>query len=282
MLVYLAWRGICIRAFRESGAPMSTLIVIPARLGATRLPQKPLRDLAGKPLVVRVLERVWSFGLAAEIVVATDSELVAAVVLAAGGQVALTRSDHPSGTDRAAEVAALTAYAAHDVIVNVQGDEPFLAPEAVTLAAGFVERHEFPIGTAACRDDASILDEPSVVKVVADRTGRALYFSRAPIPFLRDAADSAVRSGIVLRHIGVYAYTRSALERWVSLAPSALETVERLEQLRPLADGLAIGVGITSPISGGGIDTEDDLRRANASWPNPVQSVSSPVAAGIR
>lgn len=261
---------------------MSTLIVIPARLGATRLPQKPLRDLAGKPLVVRVLERVRSFSLAADIVVATDSELIAAAVRAAGGQVALTRPDHPSGTDRVAEVAALPAYRAHDVIVNIQGDEPFLAAEAVTLAAGFVERDEFPIGTAACPDNASILDEPAAVKVVADRTGRALYFSRAPIPFLRDAADSAVRNGLVLRHIGVYAYTRWALERWVSLPPSALEIAEHLEQLRPLADGLAIGVGITSPVSGGGIDTEDDLRRANASWPNPVQSVSPPVAAGIR
>ena len=261
---------------------MSTLIVIPARLGATRLPQKPLRDLAGKPLVVRVVERVQSFGLAAEIVVATDSELVAAAVRAAGAHVALTRLDHPSGTDRVAEVAALPAYRAHDVIVNVQGDEPFLASEAVMLAAGFVERAEFSIGTAACPDDVSILDEPAVVKVVVDRTGRALYFSRAPIPFLRDAADSAVRNGLVLRHIGIYAYTRAALERWVSLTPSALEMSERLEQLRPLADGLAIGVGITSPIAGGGIDTEDDLRRANASWSNPVQSASSPVAAGIR
>ena len=261
---------------------MSTLIVIPARLGATRLPHKPLRDLAGKPLVIRVLERVQSFGLAADIVVATDSELVAEAVRAAGATVAITRSDHPSGTDRVAEVAALPAYRAHNVIVNVQGDEPFLASEAVTLAAAFVERADFAIGTVACADGAWILDEPSIVKVVADRTGRALYFSRAPIPFLRDAADSSVRNGIVLRHIGVYAYTRAALERWVSLAPSALEITERLEQLRPLADGLAIGVGITSPVSGGGIDTEDDLRRANASWPHPVQSASSPVAAGIR
>ena len=264
---------------------MSTLIVIPARLGASRLPQKPMRDLAGKPLVVRVFNRVQSFATGAEIVVATDSADVVAAVRAAGGKAELTRSDHLSGTDRVAEVAAMAAFRHHEVIVNVHGDEPFLAAEALSAAAGLVECGDFPIGTAACPDDAGILDQPSVVKVIADRTGRALYFSRAPIPFLRDPADpadAAARDRLVLRHIGIYAYTRIALERWVSLPPSPLELTERLEQLRPLADGLAIGVGVTSSISGGGIDTEDDLRRANASWPNPVQSHSSPVAAGIR
>jgi 3-deoxy-manno-octulosonate cytidylyltransferase (CMP-KDO synthetase) len=261
---------------------VSTLIVIPARLGATRLPQKPLRDLAGKPLVVRVLERVGSLGIGDEIVVATDSEAVVEAVRAAGGKAVMTRADHPSGTDRVAEVAALPEFRKHAVIVNVQGDEPFVAPEAVRLAAGFVERGEFPIGTAACPDDPAILDEPSVVKVVADRTGRALYFSRAPIPFLRDPADAGTQERLVLRHIGIYAYSRSALERWVSLPPSPLEVTERLEQLRPLADGLAIGVGIAASASGAGIDTEEDLRRANASWPNAVPTVTSPVAAGLR
>lgn len=269
-------------ALRCSGAPVSTLIVIPARLGATRLPQKPLRDLAGKPLVIRVLERVQSFEIGADVVVATDSDAVVAAVRAAGGKAEMTRSDHASGTDRVAEVAALAAYRDHDVIVNVQGDEPFVSAEAVAVAAGLVQRGEFPIGTAACGDVATILGEPSIVKVVTDRTGRALYFSRAAIPYLRDQADAVVHAGRVLRHIGVYAYTRAALERWVSLPPGALEQSERLEQLRPLADGLAIGVGITSPVSGGGIDTEDDLRRANASWPNHMQSASLPVAAGTR
>lgn len=117
------------------------------------------------------------------------------------------------------------------------------------------------------------------MKVVADRTHRALYFSRAPIPFLRDRSDAGVQAGLILRHIGIYAYSRTALERWVSLPPSPHELTERLEQLRPLADGLAIGVGITSTASAG-IDTEDDLRRANASWPNPVQSSLSPTAVG--
>lgn len=258
---------------------MSTLIVIPARLGATRLPQKPLRDLAGKPLVVRVLERVQAMHIGAAVVVATDSDAVADAVRGAGGDVVLTRHDHPSGTDRVAEVAALPSFRGHEVIVNVQGDEPFVSADAIRMASGFVERREFPIGTAACHDDASILDEPSAVKVVMDRHGRALYFSRAPIPFLRDRSDTTVQAGLVLRHIGIYAYSRSALERWVSLPPSALEITERLEQLRPLSDGLAIGVGITSAAPGG-IDTEDDLRRANASWPNPVQPSFPPPAVG--
>lgn len=258
---------------------MSTLIVIPARLGATRLPHKPLRDLAGKPLVVRVLERVQSFGLGSAVVVATDSETILAAVRDAGGDAVLTRADHPSGTDRVAEVAGLPAYRSHDVIVNVQGDEPFLPAAALQVAAGFVERGAFPIGTAACRDDIAILEQPSVVKVVVDRNGRALYFSRAPIPFLRDPSDATVHAGVVLRHIGIYAYTRSALERWVSLPPGALELAERLEQLRPLSDGVAIGVGVTESAAPG-IDTEDDLRRANASWPDPMQSRFSPLAAG--
>lgn len=258
---------------------MSTLIVIPARLDATRLPQKPLRDLAGKPLVIRVLERVRSMNTGAAVVVATDSEAVLAAVHDAGGVAVLTRRDHPSGTDRVAEVAALPAYRAHDVIVNIQGDEPFVTEDAVEAAVGFVARGDFAIGTAACHDNASILNEPSIVKVVADRTHRALYFSRAPIPFLRDRSDAGVQAELILRHIGIYAYSRTALERWVSLPPSPHELTERLEQLRPLADGLAIGVGITSTASAG-IDTEDDLRRANASWPNPVQSSLSPTAIG--
>lgn len=260
---------------------MSTLIVIPARLGATRLPNKPLRDLAGRPLVVRVLERVRSLGVADAIVVATDSTQVAEAVQAAGGTAVITDPNHPSGTDRVAEVVAAPAYAGYDVIVNVQGDEPFVTAEAVRAAAGAVAGGAFPIGTAACPDGPAILDEPSVVKVVIDRTGRALYFSRAPIPYLRDPADTAARDTQVLRHIGIYAYTRDALRRWVSLAPSALECAERLEQLRPLADGIAIGVGVVTSGSAG-IDTEEDLRRAAAAWPSPPSSAHPPVAAGIR
>lgn len=261
---------------------MSTLIVIPARLGSTRLPQKPLRDLAGKPLIVRVLERVRAVYPGADAVVATDSEAIASAVAAAGGTCVLTSAAHPSGTDRVAEVAALPAYREYDVLVNVQGDEPFITAEAIQVAAGFAERGEFPIGTAACHDDAAILQEPSVVKVATDRTGRALYFSRAPIPFLRDSSDRAIRDSLVLRHVGIYAYTRAALTRWVSLPIHPLERAEQLEQLRPLADGMPIGVGVLSSRPHAGIDTEADLRSAVRTWASESLSTPPPVAAGTR
>jgi 3-deoxy-manno-octulosonate cytidylyltransferase (CMP-KDO synthetase) len=246
---------------------MGTLIVIPARLGATRLPRKPLRLLGGKPLIVRVWERVSAMKLADRIVVATDSPEVAAAARSAGATVAMTRADHPSGTDRVAEVANLAEFKGHDVFVNVQGDEPFVGDEAVGGALAQVTSGRFSLGTAACRACAEILANPDVVKVVSDRTGRALYFSRAPIPFLRDAADRAARDGLVRQHLGIYAYTRDALNRWVSLPPHPLEISERLEQLRALADGLAIGVAHVEQDQGvRGIDTEEDLVAANIRW----------------
>jgi 3-deoxy-manno-octulosonate cytidylyltransferase (CMP-KDO synthetase) len=259
---------------------MSILIVIPARLGATRLPQKPLRMLGGKPLIVRVLERVRSLRVASAIVVATDSPEVATAVREAGGDVAMTRENHPSGTDRVAEVAGMDGYRTYDIIVNVQGDEPFITGETVRAAVTPVERGAFPLGTAACRDDASILDKPDIVKVVADATGRAMYFSRSAIPHLRDAADRETRDALVYRHVGVYAYTRAALAQWVALPPAGLEIAERLEQLRPLSAGIAMGVGITATPGAPGIDTEDDLRRANDAWTELSISASSPVTAG--
>jgi 3-deoxy-manno-octulosonate cytidylyltransferase (CMP-KDO synthetase) len=261
---------------------MSTLIVIPSRLGATRLPQKPLRDLGGKPLIVRVVERVTGLGLGARVVVATDSSEVAEVVRQAGGEVAMTSAAHPSGTDRVAEVASMTEYRQHDVIVNVQGDEPFVTAETVRCASRCVETGAFPLGTAACKDDASILANPDVVKVLSDENGRALYFSRAAIPHLRDDADRTLRDALIMRHIGVYAYSRDALMKWVALPPAPLEVVERLEQLRPLSAGIAMGVGITTNPGAPGVDTEDDLRRANAAWRASNTSASSPVPAGIR
>ena len=263
---------------------MSTLIVIPARLGATRLPDKPLRDLAGKPLIVRVLERARELGVADQVVVATDTDRIADAVRSAGGEAVLTRGDHPSGTDRVAEVVARPEFRRHDTIVNVQGDEPFVTAAAVRAAVGPVHSGRFPLGTAACPDDAGILEDPSVVKVVVGADGRALYFSRAPVPYLRDPGDRAVRDSRVLRHLGIYAYTRDALAQWVALPPAPLEVVERLEQLRPLVAGIGIGVGITDDPGLRGIDTEDDLRRANAAWPAPPhdRSAPSPVPAGIR
>jgi 3-deoxy-manno-octulosonate cytidylyltransferase (CMP-KDO synthetase) len=240
--------------------------VIPARLAAVRLPRKPLRDLAGAPLVVRVWERVAEMGVAERVVVATESEEVQAVVRAAGGECVLTRPTHASGTDRVAEVAARSEFRRFDIVVNVQGDEPFLGVEAVQGAVDQV-RDEVPLGTAAVSAEAAVLNEPSIVKVVCADDGRALYFSRAPIPFLRDAADAAVRAPLVRQHLGVYAYTPRALAAWVALPPHALELTERLEQLRPLAAGMAMGVAIVAPAPPlGGIDTEADLVRAHALW----------------
>jgi 3-deoxy-manno-octulosonate cytidylyltransferase (CMP-KDO synthetase) len=246
---------------------MRTLAVIPARMGATRLPRKPLLDLGGAPLIVRVWERVVRMAVTDAVVVATDHEEIAAVVRAAGGLVAMTRDDHASGTDRVAEVALQPAYRDFDVIVNVQGDEPYLSAAAVRGSVAMVTARGFALGTAAAEAGETILGDPAVVKVVTDDVGRALYFSRAPIPFLRDPADAAHRAPLLRQHLGVYAYTRDALAQWVSLPPHPLELVERLEQLRALAAGLAMGVAPVGPVAGGGIDTPDDLARANASWP---------------
>lgn len=245
---------------------MSTLAVIPARLGATRLPRKPLRLLGGQPLVVRVLERVRSLALADRVVVATEAEEVAAVVRAAGGDAMITSDSHPSGTDRVAEVAAHRDFAGFDIIVNVQGDEPFMRGDAMAGAIAMVRDHGFPLGTAAGRRGPEIIDDPNCVKVVRADDGRALYFSRAAIPFLRDAADATARDALLLQHMGIYAARRDALRRWVSLPPHPLELVEKLEQLRALADGLAMGVAVVDAPSWGEVNTEDDLIRANAHW----------------
>ncbi|MEW5915846.1 MAG: 3-deoxy-manno-octulosonate cytidylyltransferase [Gemmatimonadota bacterium] len=247
---------------------MRTLAVIPARLGATRLPRKPLRLLAGQPLIIRVWEHVSAMEVVDKIVIATDSGEIAEAVAGAGATVVLTRTDHPSGTDRIAEVVFKSApeYRDFDVIVNVQGDEPFLPPEALRGARDMVAQHGFELGTAAVRADESVLNDPNVVKVVCGDDGRALYFSRAGIPYLRQPTDSATRASLVRQHLGVYAYTPAALGRWISLTPHALELSERLEQLRPLAAGISMGVALIDTRAPIAVDTEDDLMRANAHW----------------
>lgn len=254
---------------------MTTLAIIPARLAASRLPGKPLRLLGGRPLILRVLERVAEMQVADRCVVATDSAEIARVVKGAGGECVLTGA-HPSGTDRVAEAAAVGTFAGYDVIVNVQGDEPFVSEAAVAGATNLVTSGRFPLGTAAARGPASILDAADIVKVVSADDGRAMYFSRAGIPALRDPSDRATRDLRVLRHVGVYAYTRRALAAWVALPPHPLELVERLEQLRPLAAGLAMGVALIDEEPVGGIDTEADLARANVRWTDlsPQPSVS--------
>lgn len=247
---------------------MKTLAVIPARLGATRLPRKPLRLLAGRPLVVRVWERVAAMQVADHCVIATDSEEVAAAARHSGAEIVLTAASHPSGTDRVAEVAARREYAGYDVVLNVQGDEPFISAEAVRGAVGMVGER-FELGTAAVQAPVAILGETGVVKVVVADDGRALYFSRAPIPFLREARDgqdAALLQTRVWQHIGVYAYTKDALRRWVALPTHPLEQIERLEQLRPLAAGWGIGVAAVAGPLRRGIDTETDLAQANSEW----------------
>jgi 3-deoxy-manno-octulosonate cytidylyltransferase (CMP-KDO synthetase) len=245
---------------------MRALAVIPARLGATRLPRKPLRLLAGVPLVLRVWERVSDIEAAERCVIATDDAEILAAAHAAGAECVLTSREHPSGTDRVAEVARLGEYAGYDAIVNVQGDEPFVVAEAVSGALAMVADRGFSLGTAAAVADAEVLDDPNVVKVVAADDGRALYFSRAAIPFLRDRGDAAARATMVRQHIGVYAYTREALARWVALPRHPLERIERLEQLRPLAAGMTMGVASIDGRAPRGIDTEDDLVWANEHW----------------
>ncbi|WP_396222934.1 3-deoxy-manno-octulosonate cytidylyltransferase [Gemmatimonas sp.] len=252
---------------------MAVLAVIPARLGATRLPRKPLRLLGGEPLVVRVHQRVEALQVADRVVVATDHPDIAAVCAAHGIHAVMTRADHPSGTDRVAEVASRPEFSTWPVVLNVQGDEPFVSREALEGAVGIVASGRAPIGTAAVSVAVFAQQRADVVKVVCTESGRALYFSRAPIPFLRDASDEPILAPLVRQHVGVYAYTREALRQWVTLAPHPLELVERLEQLRPLAHDIPIGVAHV-PFAEGGIDTEADLLRANQRWSDPTLHVA--------
>jgi 3-deoxy-manno-octulosonate cytidylyltransferase (CMP-KDO synthetase) len=249
---------------------MRVLAVIPARLGSTRLPNKPLQLLAGEPLITRVIQRVLEHGLANEVVVATESSLVADVAQQSQVRAVLTRDGHLTGTDRVAEVAERAEFKSYDVIMNVQGDEPFVSREAL---AGSLERieHGDDIGTAAGPLDSGLATDPSRVKVVTDSKGRALYFSRSVIPHRRDAAAPA--DGLYWQHVGVYACTRAALARWVREAPSPAEQAERLEQLRALHCGLCIGVARLSAAALPGVDTAEDLRRAESHW-HALQGVS--------
>jgi len=223
------------------------LTVIPARLESQRLPRKPLQLLAGRPLIEWVWRRVVALKTPAHVVIATDSEEAAGVCYAFGADVEMTLASHISGTERVAEVAARETYSSYDVVLNVQGDEPFVLEEHVAGAVSMVLAG-FDIGTVATRIESEAdYDEPSIVKVVAAESGRALYFSRTE------------RRG--LRHVGVYAYTPAALARWVSLPRTRLEEKEKLEQLRPLEVGLSIGVAeVSTPTLG--IDTPHDLALA--------------------
>jgi 3-deoxy-manno-octulosonate cytidylyltransferase (CMP-KDO synthetase) len=199
-------------------------------------------------------------------VVATDDDSVAKTVRAAGAECIMTSAEHTSGTERVAEVAEKAEFRGFDTLVNVQGDEPFIGPRAVLGATEVVTSGRFPLGTAAVRISAEAMESPSVVKAVAADDGRAMYFSRAGIPFLRDPAEAEMRMRLSLHHLGVYAYSRDALRKWVALPPHPLELIEKLEQLRPLAAGIPMGIAVVDEPAASGIDTEEDLLRANARW----------------
>ena len=251
---------------------MSCIVVIPARYASVRLPGKPLADIAGKPMIVRVWERAMESGVG-PVVVASDDERVASAVRARGAEAVLTSGAHASGTDRIAEVAAVRGLDPATVVVNVQGDEPLLPPSLIEqVAANLSRREDFAIATLceAIEREDDVFD-PAVVKVVFDRNGRAAYFSRAPIPYCRGRFDARAGTAPVPlphrlhhRHIGLYAYRASFLGRFASLAPAPSERAESLEQLRAIHHGYPIHVEAARERPGPGVDTAADLERVRA------------------
>lgn len=243
---------------------MSFTALIPARLASTRLPRKPLADLGGLPMVVRVAQRAALSG-AARVVVAADDAAIVEACRSHGVQALLTRVDHASGSDRLAEACALLGLDGDDLVVNVQGDEPLIDPELIAHTAALLEqRPDCVMATAAHSiDDPADLRSPNVVKVVLDSQGRALYFSRAGIPHWRDApsADALPAQQAPLRHVGLYAYRAAFLRRFPTLPPAPLEHIEALEQLRVLWHGERIAVHLSASAPGIGVDTPEDLER---------------------
>ncbi|MEO8487409.1 MAG: 3-deoxy-manno-octulosonate cytidylyltransferase [Betaproteobacteria bacterium] len=244
-------------------------VLVPARYASTRLPGKPLADLAGRPMVVRVAERARQSG-AARVVIATDDERVIAAARAYGIDALMTRADHATGTDRLAEAAAALGLAPDAIVVNVQGDEPLLEPSLIRRMAELLARHgDASIATAchAITDPAEAFN-PNVVKVVRDVHGYALYFSRATIPWARDAfaaGRGALPAGLpIYRHYGLYAYRVAFLARYPTLAPAPVERFEALEQLRALWHGHRIVVDVTDGTPAPGVDTPEDLERVRA------------------
>jgi 3-deoxy-manno-octulosonate cytidylyltransferase (CMP-KDO synthetase) len=247
-------------------------VVIPARFASRRLPAKALAEIDGVPLVVRVLRQALRSS-ASEVIVATDHREIEAVVTSAGGVAVMTSPAHPSGTDRIAELASSLGWAAGDIVVNVQGDEPMMPPALIDECAALLGDGQADIATL-CHPVRSEdeMHRPDVVKVVRDRAGYALYFSRAPIPFRRDqealtGSDTGPGAGGTcpgLRHVGIYAYRVHSLLAIAASAPSPLESAEKLEQLRALWLGLRIRVGVASELPGPGVDTAEDLARVSA------------------
>ena len=244
-------------------------VVIPARFGSVRLPGKPLLPLAGKPMIQWVYERARRSS-AQQVIVATDDERIAAVVRELGGEVALTAASHASGSDRIAEVARREAWSDADIVVNLQGDEPLMPAALIDQVAALFIEHASAELTTLCvpLESVAALLDPNVVKVVADRCQRALYFSRAPIPWSRDGAQHGLASQTshagAQRHVGIYGYRVAALLRLAALPSSPLEQLERLEQLRALENGMDIRVARAAMPAGADVNTAQDLAQVAA------------------
>jgi len=241
---------------------MKIIGIIPARYASTRFPGKPLHPIAGKPLIQHVVERCREAPSLAEVIVATDDERIAEVAREFCS-VEMTRSDHPSGTDRIAEVAARLDC---DAVVNVQGDEPLIAPEVIDAVAGALSEAEMTTAATPVNNISNYSDA-NVVKVVVSATGRALYFSRRTIPFVRDLAEESPEQQLAafsfLKHLGIYGYRCEALQRLVEFPPSPLEQAERLEQLRALENGIEIAVRQVE-YEAIGVDVPEDVQRVEA------------------
>jgi 3-deoxy-manno-octulosonate cytidylyltransferase (CMP-KDO synthetase) len=244
-------------------------VIIPARYASTRFPGKALADLGGKPMVVRVCERARAGG-AGRVCVATDDERIARAVHASGFESRMTRADHPSGTDRIAEAAAALGLTDDAIVVNVQGDEPLIPPALIGEVATVLDRNPDASVSTACHPihDAASIFSPNVNKVVLDARGYALYFSRAPIPYARDAYAAGGReppAGLpCYRHLGIYGYRVGFLRRYATLSPSPLEQFESLEQLRVLWHGYRIAVTVSTEDVPPGVDTPRDLETVRA------------------
>ena len=256
-------------ACRQCNRAVSFTVLIPARYASLRLPGKPLSDIAGKPMVVRVAERARLSG-AARVVIATDDDRIRVAVEAFGYEVAMTRSDHPTGTDRLSEAAQQLGLDDDAMVVNVQGDEPLLEPALIRGVADTLEAHSDAAIATACHpiDDADEAFNPNVVKVVLDHAGYALYFSRATIPWARDSfaasRDEIPRDVVLYRHYGLYAYRVRFLKQFPKLSIAPLERLEALEQLRALWHGYRIVVTVTHGAPAPGVDTTEDLERVRA------------------
>jgi 3-deoxy-manno-octulosonate cytidylyltransferase (CMP-KDO synthetase) len=249
---------------------MGFCVLIPARLASTRLPNKPLADIDGQPMVVRVAQRA-SASSAHRVVVAADSAAIAEACREHGVEAILTRSDHASGSDRLAEACELLGLAGQDVVVNVQGDEPLIDPALINSVADKLQAHPEASMSTAAHPIASAADftNPNVVKVVLDSRGFALYFSRAPVPWWRDAFATGIQDvpqPRPLRHVGIYGYRADFLRAFPRLPQAPIEVAEALEQLRALWHGHQIAVVVTATAPGAGVDTPEDLERVRAAW----------------